>query len=345
MRMHALTAAIAGALLIPTAAQADIQLLDSKLVVYGKVHVSATSYDDGAESDVEISSNSSRLGFKGDYELDGGMTAIWKFESGLDVTEGNGSFSARNRYLGLKGGFGTVKIGRHDTPMKSVASKMVYFGDTVGDRRSVMGQGSDGSNDFNERATSMIMYTTPKMGGFSGTLLYTPDNEDNANNDRDNELVSVGANFATGGLKLMAAYEDQSFDDGTSQDGFRLGGSYGFDVFEVKAIYESLDGDFAANNRDAYGLGGSMKFGANKVMLQWMSADDSDVGNDAVDFWALGLSHKLGKATEIYGMYATLDNDDAATYSLGRSGFGARIRPAAAGEEVSGFSVGLVHKF
>ncbi len=346
MQTRSLAVTIAAVLLVPAITNADVSIVDNKLVVYGKAHVSATAYDDGAEDGVEISSNSSRLGFKGEYGLDNNMKALWQYESSIDVSGEEGTFGGRNRFLGLEGGFGTVLLGYHDTPMKTAASKLTYFGDTVADRRSILGQTSAGGNEFNVRASSMIMYSTPSMNGIQLTALYSADNEDNASNDRDDDLSSVGITYQGENLTFMAAYEDQSLSGGTaSQDGYRIGGSYRFGDMEIKAIYESLDGDSAVVNRDAYGVGAAYKAGKNKFMLQYMVADESDVDNDGADLIAVGISHKLGKATEIYGMYAELSNDPSASYRLGRSGFGEPIKPSAAGEDVTGFSIGLVHKF
>ena len=43
------------------------------------------------------------------------------------------SSASRNTFVGLNGGFGTVLIGRHDTPEKMSTGKLDLFADSVGD--------------------------------------------------------------------------------------------------------------------------------------------------------------------------------------------------------------------
>lgn len=155
MRKKAMVLAI-GTVLVAPSALADVELFGKAVQVCGKIHLSVDSYDRGTAtasvtdpSDTEVASNSSRLGFKGEVDLDDALKAVWKFESEVDFTGESTEFGARDRYLGLKGGFGQFLAGNHDTPLKNVASAATLFGDTVADRRSIFGQTSSGDNQFN----------------------------------------------------------------------------------------------------------------------------------------------------------------------------------------------------
>ena len=63
-----------------------------------------------------INSNSSYIGFKGTEDLEGGLKAIFQFETGFNTDAGIYSGSARDTFLGLQGGWGTVKLGNFSGP-------------------------------------------------------------------------------------------------------------------------------------------------------------------------------------------------------------------------------------
>jgi predicted porin len=134
------------AVAIATAFAAPAFAATSNVDVYGKLHMSVNWYNDQPSdiNDIGISSNASRIGFKGSEDLGGGLKGIWQIESGLNLDEQNGTLANRNSFVGLSGGFGTALLGNHDTPLKLVGRKVDLFGDTIADSRNVMGGGSDG---------------------------------------------------------------------------------------------------------------------------------------------------------------------------------------------------------
>ncbi|MEW8508088.1 MAG: porin [Candidatus Thiodiazotropha sp.] len=146
---------LAAALVAPVAALADA-------TVYGKAHmvVQNASEDDGTE-DVDVwsaDSIDSRVGVKGKEDLDGGLKAVCQFEFKVNLDDGD-ALGDRNRFGGLAGGFGTVPLGRHDTPFKMSQGKFDQFGDVAGDIKSVI-PGED-------RVGNVIAYVSPSMGGLS----------------------------------------------------------------------------------------------------------------------------------------------------------------------------------
>ena len=86
---------------IPAVAMADVS-------IYGRAHVSVDFLDDGADySETNLSSNSSRLGFKGDHEINPNLTAFFQIEQQIDFGTDNGSsFNTRDTFVGLKGSDG-----------------------------------------------------------------------------------------------------------------------------------------------------------------------------------------------------------------------------------------------
>ena len=69
MKMKLIAVAVGAALAVPAVAMADV-------TVYGRAHVSVDFLDDGADySETNLSSNSSRLGFKGNHEINPNLKA------------------------------------------------------------------------------------------------------------------------------------------------------------------------------------------------------------------------------------------------------------------------------
>src|SRR5690554_1225120 len=74
--------ATALALAISAQAMADV-------TVYGRAHVSTDYLDDGKDySEVNFSSNSSRLGFKGEHEVNPKLKAFFQIEQQINFTTG-----------------------------------------------------------------------------------------------------------------------------------------------------------------------------------------------------------------------------------------------------------------
>jgi len=361
MKKSAVALAI-GAMLATPFASADVELLGKAVVLYGKLHGSIDSYDRGSPTagipeptGIEVTSNSSRIGFKGEKEITSGVKGLWKFESEIDISGEAGGLSARNRYAGLGGVWGSVLVGIHDTPYKEMLG-YTQFGDTVGDARSILGQISSNDNQFNQRAKSMAMYEI-KVAGFSGSLLYSPDFEDVNDPDtgvtgRKNKLISAGVGYKIGGFQVGAAYEQQeNIDntDGKDASGLRVGAKFKMGGLQIGGIYENLndDGYGVRMARSAYGANVAYTIASFTFAGQYLKADTSDLagGNDGADQYSLGVNYKFGKDMQVYLVYAALKNDPAALYQLARSGHGQAFAPTQAGEEVKAFSVGLVYSF
>jgi predicted porin len=59
---------------------------------------------------------------------------------------------------------------------------------------------------------------------------------------------------------------------------------------------------------------------------------------------ALGVDHKLAKNTSVYAVYAGISNDDAAGSGFTNSGHDGTVA-AVTGEDSTGISLGMIHKF
>lgn len=326
------------------------QAADGNVTIYGKARASVDLTDDGANNLTNVTSNNSRLGFKGVEDLGNGLKAIFQYETlvSLDGEESTLFASARNSYVGLAGGFGTLVLGITDNPYKLATGKLDIYVDTMGDYNAIVGSASGVATPFDEREPNGINYWSPKVNGFQVQAGYRVDETSGINRDR----YSVNANYENGPFYGTIAYEQHANEFTVNDtDGLKFGVGYAFNEGNTKAnlVYEKLSEDNIASalDRDAWYLALAHKMGNNTFKAAYANADDNDVAdNTGAKWFALGLDHSLSKRTTVYALYASTDNDSGARYGLGTGGSSGAISSAAAvGRDLSTFSLGINHDF
>ena len=308
----------------------------SNVDIYGKLHVSASVYDDQlAGDDFQISSNASRIGFKGAEDLGGGLSAIWQVEQTLRLEEAGGTFATRNSFVGLKGGFGTALIGRHDTPLKSVGRKVDLFGDTVADSRNVMGIASD------TRPNNVVLYRTPSLSGLEFSALYSNSTNGNTNNTpdaTDDSLWSASATYTNGPLYLGLGYSDgDRFDNAGIDREYTLAAGFTMGGFKLVGQYATSQNNVA--DYDAWMLGGAYTIGNVVLKANYMKGETDAAGVPDAKQFTVGADYKLSKRTSLYALYADGEN---VGFGFGAGGSD-RVLPAV--EDLSVVSLGMVHTF
>lgn len=313
----------------------------SALEIYGQVRgsVDLSSNDDelagNEDSTMAFSSNASRLGFRGDEQLSDTLTATYQGEFTVDLDSGGFvDTSGRNTYVGLKGGFGEVRGGLHDTPYKMATSDI--FGDTRADYNAIIGT-IDGFTIFDRRANNTIIYLSPDMSGFTfqGAYIFGIDAGDDDlpdTEDPDNTGFSLAGKYSQGPLSLSAAYETLLIKDGGTIVGFpadddamaiKLGAGWDFGQgTKINAIFESIESGAVVGgadiDRDAFYLSASHKM-SDRMTLKGavgMADEIDDVDESGATHVALGVSYQASKDTELYALVASTSNDENASYGL-----------------------------
>lgn len=361
MKKKLIALVVGAAAVAPAMAMADVS-------VYGRAHISVDYLDDGADySETNLSSNSSRLGFKGSHDINPNMTAFFQIEQQINFTTGNSSggsdFATRDTFVGLKGdNWGAIQAGRFDSPFKKARGPANLFGDQVGDMRNLT---RTGNARFDERFDNTVQYTTPTFGGFNAVFAYSmyegqsafnevfDENGNLVESNEDSDAFSMALNYGNGPFAASLAYEQMEENASRGErDAVRLAAAYSLtDAFKMVGFYQTSDYDGSddpavvdLNSNDVYGLGGEFKMtDATALKAMWMTLD-SDLDNADADMWVIGVEHKLDKAVRVYANYAVVDNDDRR--ALTPWGQARTANPSgAAGEEASGFSVGLRYDF
>jgi predicted porin len=317
--------------------------------LYGHMHMSMDRYDNDVNEEGMMANNSSRFGIKGDEDLGGGLKAIYQLESGIAaIDEGTGGLGAtlRNSFVGFSGGWGTVKLGRHDTPYKDLGRKLDNFNEQVGDMRNVIGN----RGTYDKRISNMVRYDSPNFGGLTAAVQHSSNDGSDAAGNTANKDNSVGLNWTAGPLFLGAAWNETG-NTGSNNDttGIRLAGAYTMNDFTFGLFWETLS-DIAGTSgadRDALGFVAAMKMGNNKFKFHWLDADElSNAANTGGDMWAIGVDHMFSKTALVYLNYASVGNDTASTFNTasGPGGHGDNLA-AVAGKDATAFSAGYILKF
>ena len=335
MQKKLIVVAVVAALTAPLASQAE-------MTIYGRAHVSVDQLDDGTDSGTNVSSNSSRIGFKANKELENGMKALFQAEQEIRYDNGSGSdWASRDSFVGLQGDFGMVRLGFFDTPLKAVRSRTDLFGDQIGDARNMTRLRPQYSGaDFDTRFRNGIHYRTPSFNGLTGDIHYSTNNSSNTNPpDDDRDALSMSISYRSKEAYVALAHEKLEVNDFSAM---RLGAYYDFGDFRVTGLAQWADLK-AAGDVDTYGIGLRYKMGKTSLKGQYYWVDADGTNNDA-NMLALGVDYSLDKSTRVYMAYARTDNDDSASFSMAGGGHGAQITPTV-GKTIDGFSVGILYNF
>jgi predicted porin len=317
-----LSLAVAAALFAPAAVMADATL-------YGKAHllIQNTDVDDGTTAgtgDVwSVDSIDSRVGVKGSEDLGDGLKAVYKFEFKVKLDNGSG-LGDRNQYLGLAGGFGTVLLGRHDTPMKMSQGKFDEFGDVAGDIKSVI-PGED-------RVDNVIAYVSPDMGGLTFIGAAVSGEQGDGSSLGDSEALvglmdhfSLAALYSNGPVFVSLAYNSYDLGIVANADPSIIRGTFVWNggMWQAGAIFASTDMDGLMDDSDAMGVSGHIKVGANgKIKAQYLVGDTPVFGaaispsvkiaggtKNEVTQISVGYEHSLSKRTKLHAGYTTYEED------------------------------------
>jgi predicted porin len=336
MKKSLLALAVAAALAAPLAAQADT-------ILYGSARVSIDYNDaDPIDGFWDIVNNDSRLGVQGSEDLGGGLSAIYQYEFGVDVTEGSRENfnSNRPKFVGLKGNFGTVTLGTQETPYYHVAGITDIFNSAktfgsdawLGGGFALPGQRSGGRELGFIRLDNSILYVSPDFSGFSGEVMMLMDGRINKNQGfSDNiDIWNVALKYSNGPFFAGASYialegdsrvvvdpADPTTTFSLDLDQWNVGLGYASGPFSIGFIYEQgtlnsfgllagirLNGvRVGGDDATNYYVTGSYTFGNNVISAAYGQLDPGTQGLDKIDNYIVGYQYNLSKRTRLWAEY------------------------------------------
>jgi predicted porin len=334
------------ALAIASAIAAPVAFADAP-TVYGQGYLSIDNLTDKGTS---LNSHSSRIGIKGSEDLGNGLKAVYKMEFGVNMTETDSGLSGRNAYVGLAGGFGTVLMGRHDTPFKMIQGKDLFNDATkkgYGDNKPMAGGLGIGGGEV--RAEKVVAYVSPSFGGVKIIAAgVSGNNNSNANASTSAaDGYGVDANDAalTNAYSVAATY-------GSKKKGLYLAGAYNNwdskmnvtngvdDVKETRLVAQYATSGLLANvmfqdfdtsdvATEGTNLQANIGYKMGKIMpkLKYSMVDYKDSAMNDGNAFAVGIDYSLGKKTTAKLDFVNYDKD------------------LTGGKASNLVSVGLLHKF
>ncbi len=357
--------AVGATILTPVmAAAADVQ-------VYGRAHVSLDYLDDGKDyNEANLSSNSSRLGFKVNQKVNDDLNVFAQIEQEINFSSGGNDskgvdFATRDTFVGLKSdSYGQVRVGRFDSPFKVARGPVNFFGDQLGDIRNVT---RAGDMRFDERNANTIEYKSPKFGGGFNVIaamslhdgVYDTKQDDPKDENADGTLDGTGKNknktydlavtYKNGPIDIATAYEkyQSNADSKGERDAFRVAAAYNITSdLKLGGLYQLSKHDNDVKNPDVqvYGVAGEYKLSSKTALRGQYLLRDVDTSNENASLIAVGVEHKLDSAVRVYANLATVLNDDKSKLTPWQQGRSTDIA-GVAGEDSTGLSLGFRYDF
>lgn len=334
MNKKLLTLAISAAIAVPmTVAQADVKVYGAVQMEIARVKNDGTGtvYDVTAATEKvnAIDNKRGQLGIGADEDLGGGMKGLAKFEWNLDTTDNvdNGttdSFSARDSYVGMSGGFGTLRFGRSGSPYKQSGVALDPFVATTLEARNNFGMSGNADNygvllAHGSFVNTGIFYTTPSMGGVTidsyvgvdGTGADTTGIGQAAQTNGD---LSVVVGWKGGPANVFVGFNRLNNTTDTSEPkATKLGGSFKIgDMHNIAFQYEKSNtgkstGTYAqfGSQADYIFLSYTLKLGSFSLVPQvgQMKTDGGTVGDQKGSYMVLGGIYNMSKTFRVFGGY------------------------------------------
>ena len=294
-------------------------LAQSSVTLYGRLNVTAEHEKSGsAKATNDLKDNSSRLGFKGEEDLGGGLKAAFIIEHGFNPTNGKADdrgFWRRQSEVSLSSSkFGMVRIGNFGSEAQLAVA------DWVSMHNHDTGTSYDKLNAYVGANTNKVAYRTP--GFVKGLTVEGSVAEGSATEKRSYDLA---ANYELGAIKLGAGYSKQGEKKELGVRAIYEMGAYTF------GAYVQRDANvFAAGNRNNLRLAAMYTLGASEFHVNvGVAGKAGDVASSKATQATLGYNYNLSKRTKVYGFYTRVNDGAAKLY----------------GDDFNSLAVGVRHNF
>ncbi len=317
------------------AALASMGAQAQSVSLYGLVDMSVVNAKaPGASASVTAAQSgnmtTSYYGLKATENLGGGLSAEATLEGFLRATNGaSGRFDgdplfSRNANVALKGGFGTVALGRITNSL--FVNNLIFnaLGDSFGFSPAIRmmhisaGQAS-GDTGWNES----IKFTLPAMAGTTVSVHHA------VKGSRPGANTNISALYFRGPISAGASWQEVRRRDGapgsvgaSESDAWQIGAAYDAKVVKVFAQAGKVENKTFRVDYDHMGVGASIPLSAaGKVLVQYNQMEPSNAKSSKTT--TVAYDHFLSKRTDLYTVYM---NERAPIGSGNTFGVGIRHR-------------------
>lgn len=303
--------------------------------------------------------NASRLGFRGQEDLGGGLSAGFWLESGYSVDNGtgtagnsnnqtsgivnNGSLSfSRRSTVSLAGPWGEVRLGRDFSAQ--YLNRVTYdpFGNNgVGASQAFVSALAGPTT----RVSNSVTYFLPTnaTGIYGQAQVYRGENLSTAGAIRDDgNGVGIRLGWKSGPFDIAVAQAKTKYAstaDAGDITSSNAGARYDIGNFSLMGAYfrDEVDTLAGITGRGAQAAG-VWRVGVGEVKAMYSTYKTSIAARPETKKLTLGYVHNLSKRTALYGTYAHVRNRGGASVALNGA-------LTAANQSSSGFDLGMRHSF
>ena len=308
--------------------------------------------------------SSSRFGLRGTEDLGGGLAAFFNLESPIDPKNGTSSggassgscnaaagcaaatgaaFWRRNSYVGLKGSFGEITLGRNYTAavIKQAGTlSATPSGINTGMGLTLLSQGI--SNDFWN--SNQIRYDSPRLGPVDFAVHVALGEGTTGRN------VGGNVRFLQGPVAVSLSVQKDKNLAGKSVTWTMLSGSYDFGGFKLHAGADKVDnsdGVVGFVNSNLWTVGGSFKATPQLTLAaQYWTVKEKVGTSTSSKLLVLNADYALSKRSYLYALFGYADNKDLGIAPLwGNGNFSGAGNVIVANDKNNGLAIGIRHVF
>lgn len=329
------------------------------VIMYGRMYVmfENSRAGGGLPGSVDVASRnkvtdySSHVGWRGTEDLGGGLKAFFQFETGMRLDSNNATWSARNSAVGLQGDFGTLFMGRWDSPFKRAAVAVDPFSNlTAGDLTAVV---SDRGN-FNRRDQNVVQWWSPNWSNFSVKVSHVVN--EGRTGTVNPSAISASALYSKDGVYFGYAWEQHKDQfktytgaignvAGGKENGHALVAKFNRGPWEfagqVHRFQKSTGTAATVTDIKAYQAVVTYTLGKNEFVYTYLTSKDGLAPSAALQpkstMNVIGHYYRFSRRTALVTQYLQLNNNAAGLSDAGQA--------ITAGQDPRVISIGMRHTF
>jgi predicted porin len=339
---------IRGALAAATLCASAGAWAQSSVTIYGilDVNISHISNIDGTSaSSTRMNSggrSSSRWGLRGNEDLGGGMSAFFTLEADVSVDSGDTDprYFGRMSYVGLRGGWGEVRLGRDYAPIFYAGASVEPLSCCRVGHGSFLSLGNAGAPNDDGRVSNGIAYWG-QFGNVRTQIQYGLGEV--AGSNSAGRQIGLNAMYTAGPVHLAAGYHNNNVGSTGRDKSAVVGARYTLGNARLFAAYQSnKSATFtpAASSKNHVAWGGvSYDLSPQVELVAAVYRRDTRASSNDATLYVVGANYKFSKRTELYADYGHVSN--GATGAFGVSAGSTTL----VGGSQSHLQAGIRHRF
>ena len=293
-------------------------LAQSSVTLYGRLNVTAERQKVGSDTQTVLEDNYSRIGFKGEEDLGGGLKAGFIIEHGFDPTTGAAAstFWGRQSEVYLSSKLGMLRL------VNFIQESLYATADVVSMHNHNTGTSADALYAFVSNGANHLSYRTPTWNNLTveiGTSLHEKTAEPAKN------AWDLAATYERGDWSFGLGYGDWGpARQATLRATYALSESWTFSAYHqynrgwdhANYVVDASQGGRHTTRLAAMYTEGPHEFHVN---VGYAGKAGGVAGTQALQ-WTLAYNHNFSKRTKLYALFTRIDNRAQASYGTGTAG-------------------------